>query len=274
MLRTRFGRAALAALLLAAPAAPALAGEPDSFLISYEATPSHGFTLPRLEAAGYDERAAFSSKVLSDIVPRIAEAAGIDASDLSSEVTPGGYLLKTNASLQSEAEVSGEDADRFAAALGYVFRQDSVLVSGLDDDSAKTGFVVVSFPDNTLDAKLAQAFFEKAASIDKGLGGGYTAFGDDQIFLNVVGDDGKPYSGLDNAAFKAGLVKAAAEFGPPNPKITDSGTAIARFIGNDWEKQPKGDEYIAKLGGADSDIVKQLDGIEADYAKLVTASFQ
>nr|WP_286198631.1 hypothetical protein [Mesorhizobium sp. BR1-1-16] len=230
--------------------------------------------MPKLEAAGYADRAAFAAKALEEIVPKIADAVGIDSNDLDTEVTPGGYLLKTNASLQTEAEISGDEADRFAAGLGYVFRQYSVLVSGLDDENATTGYVVVTFPDNTLDDKVAQAFFEKAASVDKGLGGGYTAFGDDQIFLNVVGDDGKPYSGLDNAAFLAGLTKAASEFGPPKPTISGSGTATARFIGNEWDKQPKGEAYIAKLGGADSDVVKALDAVEADYAKLVEATFK
>lgn len=273
-LRDTFSKAALAAAFALALSGAALADEPDSYLISYEATPSAGYELPKLEAATYEQRAAFAAKVLEEIVPRIADAVGIDSNDLDTEVTPGGYLLKTNASLQTEAEISSAEADRFAAGLGYVFRQYSVLVSGLDDASAKTGYVVVTFPDNTLDAKVAQAFFEKAAAVDKGLGGGYTAFGDDQIFLNVVGDDGKPYSGLDNAAFLAALTKAAAEFGSPQPTVSDSGTATARFIGNEWDKQPKGDAYIDRLGGVTSDMVKALDAIEVDYGKLAEAAFK
>ena len=274
LLRPHLSKAALAAAFALATAGTALADEPDSFLISYEATPSFGFTLSKLDPATYEERAAFAQKVLDDFVPRIADAVGIDSDDLDTEVTPGGYMLKTNASLQTEAEVTSEEADRFAAGLGYVFRQYSVLVSGLDDDNAKTGYVVVTFPDGTLDAKVAHAFFEKAASVDKGFGGGYTVFGDDQIFLNVIGDDGNPYSGIDNAAFLAGLTKAASEFGPPKPTISGSGTATARFIGNEWEKQPKGEAYIERLGGPTSDIVKQLDAIEADYAKAVEATFK
>lgn len=272
-LRSRFGMAALAAAFALLPAGLALAEEPDSFLISYETTPSFGFDLPKLKAASYDERAAFSQKILVDIVPRIADAVGIDSENIISEVTPGGYLLKTNASLQSAAEVSSGEAERFAAGLGYVFRQYSVLVSGLDDEGGNTGYVVVTFPENTLDAKVAQAFFEKAASVEKGLGGGYTAFGDDQIFLNVADSAGKPYSGLDNAAFLAGLTKAAAEFGPPQPTIDGTGTASARFVGNEWDKQAQGEAYVEKLGGPGSEIVKSLDAIEADYAKLVQAAF-
>lgn len=266
------GALVAASMLTAAATAPAFAA--DTFLLSYEATPSSGFDLPKLKAAGYDQRAEFSAKVLTEVVPKIASAVGIDPAKLETEVTPGGYLLKTNASLQSEVELEDAEADRLAAGLGYVFRQYSVLVSQLDDGDGKTGYVTVKFPDNTLDAAVAQAFFEKAASVDKGLGGGYTAFGDEQIFLNVVDGDGKPYSGLDNAAFLAGLTKAAAEFGPPKPEISESGTATARFIGNEWDKQAKGEAYIELLGGAGSDAVKALDAIEADYAKLVEATFK
>lgn len=260
-----------ASLTAAALAASPVFADTDTYLLSYEATPSAGFDLPKLKEAGYRERAEFSAKVLAEIVPRIADAVGIDADELDSEVTPGGYMLKTNASLQTEVELDDGQADRFAAALGYVFHQYSVLVSALDDGEGKTGYVVVDFPDKTLDAKVAQAFFEKAASVDKGLGGGYTAFGDEQIFLNVVDGNGKPYSGLDNAAFLAGLTQAAAGFGPPQPKISESGTATARFVGNEWDKQPKGEAYAAALG---ADTVKALDAIGADYARLVEAAFK
>lgn len=273
-LRSKTIKAALAAALMAATVAVASPALADTFLLSYEATPSAGFDLPKLKGATYEQRADFSTRVLTDLVPRIAKAVGIDPANLASEVTPGGYLLKTNASLQTQVDLDDTQGDRFAAALGYVFRQYSVLVSELDDGEGKTGFVTVQFPENTLDAAVAQAFFEKAALVDKGLGGGYTAFGDDQIFLNVVDREGKPYSGLDDTAFLAGLTKAAAEFGTPQPKIADSGTATARFIGNEWDKQPKGQAYLDILGGAGPDTVKALDAIGTDYAKLVEATFK
>lgn len=266
-MRSKFGKAALGAAFVVMAATAAQAVEP--VLISYEAAPSSGFELPKLDQATYAVRAAFALQALSDIVPKIAAAAGVPDSKMVSEVTPGGYLLKTNASLQTMADLDDEAADRFAASLGYVFRQYSVLISRLDDPSGKTDFVKVTFPRDKLDSSVAQAFFEKAASVDKGLGGGYTAFGDDQIFLNVTDSDGKPYSGLDHAAFLAGLEKAAAEFEPVKPTVSNKGKAVARFVENDWAAKPAGEDYIARLGGAGSDLVKKLDAIEADYAALV-----
>lgn len=259
----------LAAALLAM-AAPALAE--NRVLLSYEATPSHGFDLPKMASATYADRAAFAETMLETIVPRIAEAVGVAPEALDTEVTPGGYMLKTNASLQSESEIDDAVADRLAAALGYVFRQDSVLVSGFDDPKGKTFYVTVSFPENTLDAATAQSFFEKADATKKGLGGGYTAFGDDQIFLNVTDDAGKPYSGLTDKEFLEGLTQAAAAFAPNKPTISQSGQVNARFVGNDWEKAAKGEDYVKALGGAGSDAVKALDAIETDYARDVEAA--
>ncbi|WP_245294726.1 hypothetical protein [Rhizobium rhizosphaerae] len=256
----------LAAALLAL-AGPALAE--NRVLLSYEATPSHGFDLPKMADATYADRAAFAGKMLETIVPRIAEAVGVAPGALETEVTPGGYMLKTNASLQSESEIDDPLADRLAAALGYVFRQDSVLVSRFDDPKGKTFYVTVSFPKDTLDAKTAQSFFEKADATAKGLGGGYTAFGDDQIFLNVTDDAGKPYSGLTDKAFLEGLTKTAEAFAPNKPAISQSGQVNARFVGNDWEKSAKGEDYVKALGGAGAAAVTALDAIEADYAKEV-----
>ncbi len=253
--------------ILAATASAAFAK--DGVLISYEATPSAGFDLPGLKDASYSDRAAFSAKALEVIVPKILKAVDVDPALVSTEVTPGGYLLKTNASLQSQADLDDAQADRLAAALGYIFHQYSVLVSRLGDSSGSTGFVTVRFPENALDASVAQAFFEKAEATHKGLGGGYTAFGDEQIFLNVTDSAGKTYSGLDDTAFLDGLTRTAASFGAPAPEIATSGKASARFIDNDWKASPKGESYVERLGGADAPVVKALDAIAADYATLV-----
>lgn len=266
-LRTIVRVAILAAAIPFAFQNVAAAGQ--KVLLSYEATPSAGFHLPRLAQASYDDRVAFSADVLKEIVPKIISANGIDPATLETEVTPGGYLLKTNASLQTEGELDDVAADRLAGSLGYIFRQYSVLVSRLDDTQGKTGFVVVRFPKDSLNAAVAQKFFETADATKKGLGGGYTAFGDEQIFLNVTNSEGKPYSGLDDAAFLDGLKRTAASFDAPKPEVSASGKAVARFVGNDWEKSKQGEDYISLLGGADSGLVKKLEEISADYAVLV-----
>lgn len=147
-------------------------------LVSYRATPSAGFHLPRLSQSSYDDRATFSAEVSKDIVPKIITANGIDAATLRKEVTPGGYLLKTNASLQTVSDLDEAAANRLAGSLGYVFRQYRALTARLNDTTGKTGFVVVRFPQGSLNATVAQRFFEAADATKKVWSGGYAVFGD------------------------------------------------------------------------------------------------
>ncbi|HEV7286797.1 MAG TPA: hypothetical protein VGN75_18245, partial [Kaistia sp.] len=74
-MRSKFGKAALGAAFVVMAATAAQAAEP--VLISYEAAPSSGFELPKLDQATYAVRAAFALQALTDIVPKIAAAAGV-----------------------------------------------------------------------------------------------------------------------------------------------------------------------------------------------------
>lgn len=242
------------ALALAGPAA---AQDTTPHLLSYEALPSVQVDVD-FGPATYDDRAAITAEALETVMPQVFDILGVVASAATETmVTPGGYLLNTNASLQTEATVDGATADRIAAAAGWVFRQWSVLVTDFGNTDGGTGYAVVTFADGTLDADLAQAFFEHAASVAEGLGGGYTAFGDAMYFLNVRGPDG-PYSGIEDADFIDLLDEAAGSFAEADPAVTESGEAEARFVGNDWEAASDGGDYLALLGGVDSDTVAAL----------------
>nr|WP_246638655.1 hypothetical protein [Rhizobium binae] len=241
-------------------------------LVSYRATPSVGFHLLRLGQASYVDRATFSAEVSKDIVPKIITANGIDAATLRTEVTPGGYLLKTNASLQTEGDLDDAVTDRLAGPLGYVLRQYRVLTSRLDDTTGKTGLVIVRFAQGSLSATVAQRFFEAADATKNGLGGGYSVVGDEQIFLNATNSEGKPYSGLDDASFLDGLRRAAVSFGSPKPRVSPLGNATARFIGNDWQRSTRGEGYqnLARwIGRRVSEKARKLDEISSCYAFLL-----
>ena len=233
-------------------------------LFSYEAT-SGQLGLAKLRDAAYADRAAFTAKVQDELVPEILRAVGIDPAKVRTELTPGGYLLRTNASLQSRVAVDAGRADRLAAAFGYVFRQSSVLVSDLGDRKGGTGYTVVRFARGTLTAAKAQGFFEHAAAVNKGLGGGYTAFGDDMIFLNVRDDAGKPYSELDDTAFAAGLKQVAAGFRDGHARIARTGQARAKFVGNSWRQKPNGEDYAALLG----DAVPRLKALQDRHTAMI-----
>ncbi len=252
----------LALLLLALPAA----AEERAQLLSYEALPSAQVALD-LDGANYAERAVVTTAVLESIAPRVIAAAGFDPETVETEMTPGGYLLATNASLQARAAMTDDEATRLAAALGYVFRQWSVLVSELGDETGDTAYVTVAFPEDALTPEAAQAFFEHAAGVDEGLGGGYTAFGDAMIFLNVRDGDGGPYSGLEDELFAARLGYAAGAFRAAPVTVAGAGVAEARFVGNDWEAAPDGEDYLETL--ADPALTATLDALRAEHTALV-----
>ena len=259
--------AAGAAALLAA--GTATAQDTNRLLLSYEAIPSVQVELD-LEGASYAEREAFTQTVHDRLLPAIFTAVGVDGwtgADLVTDVTPGGYLLNTNASLQTELTATDAQANRLSAAVGYVFRQWSVLVTDFADTEGGTGYAIVAFPEGSLTGEAAHAFFEHAAAVDEGLGGGYTAFGDEMIFLNVTDGEGNPYSGLADADFIAGLTEAAASFAPLDAAVTETGEAAARFVGNDWSEAVAGDDYAAVID--DPDLMTALDALVADHTALV-----
>jgi hypothetical protein len=258
-------RIALLVAACLASAASALA-QTRPQLLSYEALPSAQVALD-LDGATYEQRAEVTQAVLERIAPQVIAAAGFDPAKVETEMTPGGYLLRTSASLQARAAMSDAEATRLAAALGYVFRQWSVLVSELDDPEGAAAYVTVAFPPDALTADLAQAFFEHAALIDEGLGGGYTAFGDEMIFLNVRDGEGAPYSGLEDGLFAAELGYAAGAYEGAALIVGGAGVAEARFVENDWEAAPDGAQYAAALN--DPDLIAALDALRAEHTALV-----
>ncbi|MSP49718.1 MAG: hypothetical protein EXQ95_10380 [Alphaproteobacteria bacterium] len=261
MLRSLF------ALLIGLAFQPAQAAD-HPLLFSFEAASSQ-LGLTRMREAQYADRAAFTVKVKDELLADIFRTVGVDPAKVRTEMTPGGYLLRTNSSLQSRAVVDWRQADRVAAALGYVFRQSSVLVSDLADAKGGTGLAVVRFPRGTLTAAMAHGFFEHAAKVHKGLGGGYTAFGDEMIFLNVRDDAGKPYSELDDKAFAGGLREAAKTFKDGRARLVRVGQAKARFVGNSWRQKPNGEDYVALLGGAADPAVVRLKPIQDRHTAMI-----
>jgi hypothetical protein len=254
-------------VLLLAWTRPAPAADP-AWLLSYEAIPSAQVELPGLDRATYGQRAELTRESARVLVPEILTVMGVHPGKARTEVTPGGYLLRTNASLQTKASLDGAQARRLAAALGYVFRQYSVLASDFGRGDGGTAYVAVSFPSGTLDAARAQRFFEAAAGRDEGLAGGYTALGDTMYFLNVRDSSGAPYSRLTDEAFAGLLGEAAAEFGE-GASFAGSGQAEALFVGNEWAEDRDGEGYLAQLGGPGAPELDRLNTLRDRHTRMV-----
>lgn len=198
------------------------------------------------QAAPYATREALTGQVQAEILPDLLAALQVPPDRVHTELRMGGYLRETNPALHSAVEMTEGESDRLALALGWTLSQDSVLVSDLDERaSAGTGYAVVGFAPGTLTPDLAQRFFLAAAAVHDGLGGGYTAFGDRLLFLNLRGTDGRPYSGLEDASFVTALGYAATHF--PGASLAGSGTSSARLVESAGVPQALGEAVLARL---------------------------
>ncbi len=237
-------------------------------LLIYQANPTPGAGLPSLDDQPYEALQRLTTAVADQSIAA-ANAVGIKAqADIA--VVPGGYKLRSDPSIVMRTKLEPRQATLLAAALGYVYRQESVLVLDLDAVDADQFFVRIHF-DTTLTGALADAFFHHAATIAPALGEGYTAFDNDLLFINLRDDAGKPYGGLGDEAFKAALIKAVASFTPAKGKIVKSGLVEARLVGNDWQALPNGGTYRTLLP---IDTLPALDAIAGKIGVAVGATRQ
>lgn len=233
--------------------------DPALVQLSFEAVPGNGFDIDGhvydTSLASYADKEVFTDSVLAEVLPDLYAAVGVD--DVDAFLTPGGYLLATSPSLQIQAPFAPAEVDNLAAALGWTCYQWSVLVTDYGDTDGGTGYANVAL-DATVDADLAQRFFEHAAGVDPGLGGGYTAFGDVMTFLNLRGSDGTPYSGLEDDAFIAALQTAASSFTDAGATVASTGEVGAKFVENDWSAATTGEDYLELVEDADEPALVPL----------------
>ncbi|MDQ2104286.1 hypothetical protein [Azospirillum isscasi] len=208
------------ALILGAPPAFAQAVAQHLF---FEAVPADA-----PPDAPYEARQRLTERARTGLLPALLEATGLDGGGAVTELRMGGYRLRTNPSLHMTLRLEDAPADRLAGAIAWSLEQDSVLVADFDSANGATGYALVRFPAGGLTPDLAQRLFLAAAAEHEGLGGGYTAFGDTLLFLNLRRGDGTPYSGLPDDAFTESLRRAAAVF--PGAVLADTGRADARLV--------------------------------------------
>ncbi len=240
--------------------------------VAYQAIPGTNTGWPDIARLDYAARQRLSEAVRRDILPGVVTALGLQALALETQIVPGGYLLKTDPSFVTRFP-PGEDeaALKFAAALGYVLRQDSMLVFAVDERGGDSLTVRVRVGAQCLDAKSAHRFFLRAAQINKGLGGGFTAFGCEMLFINLRDDKGQPYSGLDDAAFATALARATQGFAPP-AAIAGSFRARTALIGEGWPGNRGGALYIEKLAALPVYSIAPLDLLSYRFGDLLRAA--
>lgn len=224
----------------------------------YEVIPSAQVELPAGKRS-YAARAELTNTVLREVAMSIVTAASIDPRETRSQIGPGGYECKVNPAIQCHTAIDEAGADRLAAAFGWVLRQSSVLVADLGEARGATGYAIVDLGDDPLTSEHAEAFFLHAARTAAGLGEGFTAFGNEMLFLNLRDPaTGQPYSRLRDDAFVAALEQSAQDFGR-GARVQGTGFADARLVENDWERAADGEQYMERLtSGVDLGLLAKL----------------
>jgi hypothetical protein len=248
-------RTLLLALLVALTAPLASA----QVYVAYQAIPGTNTGWPDIARLDYTARQALSEQVRREILPAVAQALDLQGLPLETQIVPGGYRLKTDPSFVTRFP-QGEEAKalQFAAALGYVLRQDSMLVFAIDEQGGDSLTVRVAIDGECLSPQIAHRFFVQAARVEKGLGGGFTAFGCEMLFINLRDGRGVPFSGLNDDAFAAALVKAAAQF-IPSSSIAGSFRTRTVLIGEGWPGSKGGALYTERLASLPVEAIAPLD---------------
>ena len=217
----------------------------------------------------YKRREALTLTVMHQLVHAVIKATGIDPTTTQHPPAPGGYKGKVNPSLHCHVTINDDGAEVVAAALGWVFRQESVLVADLRDRvQGRIGYAIVDLGEGPLLADRAEAFFVHGASVATGLDSGFSAFDGDMLYLNLRDVTGRPYSGLEDGPFLTSLQRSASSFGT-FARLSDTGIADARLVENDWDQAPDGEQYAAKLRNVD---MAQLVELRARHSELVRAA--
>jgi len=225
--------AAALGVALSLACTPAQAAE---WLIAFQAVPD------RADAV-YNQQAVQTAGLASELGPSILAAVGLDPGAFDAEVVIGGYRGRISPSVVLHVDGDLATADRLAAAVGFVFMQDSVLV-WQDMDTGGTFAAFVAFP--SLSPTLADFFFRNAIAVNLGLGGGFTARDNRLLFLNLRDGSGKPLSNLEDDGFAAGLRQAAKAFG--DIAVVTTARADAHLLARDAYAATLGQDPMPGLG--------------------------
>ncbi len=232
---------ALAVWAASLPLLTAAAAErPISWLLSYEVLSSRHAVTP---APRYGDKDKLASGALARSVRPVLAELGLAATEVRSRVRPGGYKDEVNPAIQTEVTATEYQADRIAAAMGYVFEQWAVLVADLKPEWAETTYISVQFGRGALSPAHADLFFAQARRRLASGKLGFSSLGDQMIFLNID-------TGIDDGCFAAGLSRAAGDLRRISVLVTGPHPARARLIENDWDRATDGEDYARMIGDA------------------------
>lgn len=185
----------------------------------------------------------------------------------NSTISTGAYEGKVTPNVISRIVLRKDDgayvtdiANKYAAIMGYILKQDAVPWYRPDIRGGKldsVGFDVAF--DVDLTPELEQALFNHINSLIPDIG--YTKVDGNLQFINFRDENGKPMSGISDKKFEERLLDALRSFPEEIDFGVDPFRAQSNYIFNDWKENRNGESYIETYGGAGfADIQETVNG--------------
>lgn len=215
-----------------------------------------------LRDQGLDVREAFAERLLAcgviDDVIQVLSWSGaittVNQLNTSFDVVAGGFAGSTNPAYGYTVIDSGpnaaniDDVKVLTDSLGYVFSQGSAFLLDADNTASfdfPANYVVMNF-DATPSIEESAAFFDLVGQIDPEIfetdTSGYTQYGNAYLSLQSFVPDEQFIAGYVQAGEQAGVEYTPIVGGEPSLF-----TGGAGFPGNDWNDNPGGEDYLARI---------------------------
>lgn len=209
-----------------------------------------------------DVREAFAERLLAcgvieDVIQVLSWSGAISTVNqlnTSFDVVAGGFAGSTNPAYgytvidSGPNAASNDDIKVLTDSLGYVFSQGSAFLLDADNTGSfdfPANYVVMNFPD-TPTIEGSAAFFELVGQIDPEIfetdTSGYTQYGNAYLSLQSFVPDEQFIAGYVQAGAQAGV-----EYTPIVNGVPSLFTGGAGFPGNDWNDNPAGEDYLARI---------------------------
>jgi hypothetical protein len=255
--------------------------------------------LALLRSIGYDRLERWSQRYLSEClaVDSVIDAlsahgaiTSVTATNTRFVVAAGGFEGATNPSYvftiqdSGPAAASARDVNVLDNALGYVLNQGGTVHFSADNAKAYAfalDFAVVTFP-GTLSGDQARQFFDRLGTIDAALWSGQFAGFTQVDFASSPTNNSMLFlqPAVTKQRFITGLAAAvetepgATYFPLNNNGAPTTARAGIAFPGNDWLAFPRGDQYLANVGGTPQ-LLSELAALRQKHliavANLLTA---
>ena len=267
-----------------ANAAPVKANEvakpqkrPDQLVAAMEYVPSKDQPdFKDVMALTYEQRSQLNDFMEQSLGDAIRNQIGI--TPVSTSSTPGGWEGNVNPSPKHvlPPETSEQQARLYANVIGYLARQDGVLVARVKPEEAGgkyTGVVVQKRnPDGTsspLSREEFAATYQELYKNDpnKNATIGAMQVGNQMLFLNTEW-------GGENAQWLKDFSEAWSKLASANDYEYDVVSSDSIGVGNNWKEQPNGEAYLQEISQAGrSDLHQWLTGDAGPKAKQLIQQF-